>query len=1043
MKKKSKKKKKNTVSPLKTTNNNIMHENSSISVCMIVKDEEQFLDNCLTSVKDIADEIIIIDTGSKDKTVEIAQKYTDKIYFHPWKDSFSEARNHYFEYATGDWIFQIDADEELVKEDIPILLNAVKNPSIDVIMLQIISRLGRGQSESRHSLERVFRNNGLIHYEGRIHEGLIGFKSPMIYPVRLKHYGYDLNDEDLSEKKLERRIRLLKMDIEEYPDNPLPYHYLSCCYLSRDLLYETIDVSLKAIELAEKQKNKNSVFLWTRYNASIAYYKLKEFKNAESMALSAITLEKRHLDSYFLLMPLYLDQLKWHEVIKHGNEYLLLIKQIKKNPEEFGTIVFNSISKYWKVHIWMGIAYYETDNIKEAEQSFRTAVKYASDPFNALKTIGIYYYNKALFTQAREYLEKAFDVNKEDAAVNNLLTKIGTDDQDKQTISCCMIVKNEEQFLEKCLKSIKDYVDEIIIVDTGSTDSTVEIAKRFTDKVYFHPWENSFSKARNQALQYAKGDWIFQIDGDEELMAGSGPHIRMAVREAGDSDIIYVRIYSSYANGTKKSFHNFERLFRNNGKIHYEGSVHNQVIGGTSALNSSISLWHYGYDVDEKKALEKFERTTGLLKKEIEKDPLNPMHHHNLSISYFSRHMNEEAVSEALKAIELSNSQKNNNNLYAWSYFIASMGYFRMGRLEEARKYAEQSLNKYSEHMDSNFMLTIIAADECRWDDVIQYGRIFFELLESVEQKKGNVILENSMNEGPMINMLIGHAYYAKKSFREMERYYKKAYNIAEKKWAILLEIGAYHMSKSCDFNLAGDFLSRAVKEAPDEHDVWYMMAKLNNKRCLIKEEIECLEKVVKIGAKDNFVSIRLFSLYMQNGQYTNALNLIYFEGFSNSNLYPELIKLGNIFIKKGEMESGIQCYMKAVEIRPETPEAWNILGEVTLAMGRLEDSQVFLVKALQIDKKDTGIILALCELELKRGDIESHIKYCDMLLERLSLPRDRVIDSFNDLKSIFMEIESTLNDDNSHSKRILSIIAQLPLKNDSVTNESQANMVH
>jgi tetratricopeptide (TPR) repeat protein len=367
-----------------------------------------------------------------------------------------------------------------------------------------------------------------------------------------------------------------------------------------------------------------------------------------------------------------------------------------------------------------------------------------------------------------------------------------------------------------------------------------------------------------------------------------------------------------------------------------------------------------------------------------------------------------------------------------------------MGRLKDAKKYAEQSLNNYSEHMDSNFMLTIIAADECRWDDVIRYGRTFFELLESVENKKGNVILENSMNEGPMVNILIGHAYYAKKSFREMERYYKRAYNIAKIKWPVLLRIGTYHMSKSCDFNLAGNFLNWAVKEAPDEHDVWYMMANLNNKQCLRKEEIKCLEKVIEIGAKDNFVSIRLFSLYMENGQYTNALKLIYSEDFSNSNLYPELIKLGNIFINKREVEAGIKCYMKAIEIRPETPEAWNILGEVTLAMGRLEDSLVFLEKALQINNKDTGIILALCELELKRGDIESHIKYCDMLLERLSLPRDRVIDSFEDLQSIFMEIESVLNDDNnSHSKRISNIIAQLPLKNDPVTNESQAFMVH
>ena len=86
-------------------------ERPHISVCLIVKDEERFLENCLKSIKDIAHEIIIIDTGSRDNTVNIARKYTEKIYFHPWKDSYSEARNHYFEYATGDWIFQIDANE--------------------------------------------------------------------------------------------------------------------------------------------------------------------------------------------------------------------------------------------------------------------------------------------------------------------------------------------------------------------------------------------------------------------------------------------------------------------------------------------------------------------------------------------------------------------------------------------------------------------------------------------------------------------------------------------------------------------------------------------------------------------------------------------------------------------------------------------------------------------------------------------------------------------------------------------------------------------
>ncbi|MBN1183730.1 MAG: glycosyltransferase family 2 protein, partial [Bacteroidales bacterium] len=125
------------------------------------------------------------------------------------------------------------------------------------------------------------------------------------------------------------------------------------------------------------------------------------------------------------------------------------------------------------------------------------------------------------------------------------------------TISVCLIVKDEERFLENCLKNVKDIADEIIIVDTGSTDNTVAIAKKYTDKVYFHTWENSFCKARNQALQYASGDWIFQIDADEEFMKGSGERVRQAIKNAKNADAIFVKLISLYAHGKQKTAHNY------------------------------------------------------------------------------------------------------------------------------------------------------------------------------------------------------------------------------------------------------------------------------------------------------------------------------------------------------------------------------------------------------------------------------------------------------------------------------------------------------
>lgn len=390
---------------------------TTISVCMIVKDEEQFLDNCLKSIKDIADEIIIIDTGSQDKTVDIAKKYTDKIYFHPWQDSFSEARNHYFEYATGDWILQIDADEELVKKDMPEVLKAVKNPDIDAIMVQIISSFRQGENEGRHNVERIFRNNGIIHYEGRVHNRLVGYKNPKIYHIHFMHYGYDLKDEELSEKKYQRRISLLKKDIEEDPSNPLPYHYLSCCYLPHNLFHKTLETGLKAIELSEKQNNKNQIYLWTRYNISTAYYKLNEFEKAESMALSAIKIDARHIDSHYILTLIYFNRGQWDKVLEHGREHLQLCKKIIKNPENFGTLMTNTLNETWNTQILTGISYLEKNLSSDADKSFKSAVSEAPEPFLPLRAIGIYYYNKNQWSKAHEYLKKASEINDSDQTI--------------------------------------------------------------------------------------------------------------------------------------------------------------------------------------------------------------------------------------------------------------------------------------------------------------------------------------------------------------------------------------------------------------------------------------------------------------------------------------------------------------------------------------------------------------------------------------------------------------------------------------------------
>ena len=99
------------------------------------------------------------------------------------------------------------------------------------------------------------------------------------------------------------------------------------------------------------------------------------------------------------------------------------------------------------------------------------------------------------------------------------------------SLSLCMIVKDEEEMLPDCLKSVKEWVDEMIIVDTGSTDKTIDIAGSFDAKVLNFEWVNDFSAARNFALSHVTSDYVLVLDADERLGPGSGSKVRQVIND--------------------------------------------------------------------------------------------------------------------------------------------------------------------------------------------------------------------------------------------------------------------------------------------------------------------------------------------------------------------------------------------------------------------------------------------------------------------------------------------------------------------------------
>lgn len=162
------------------------------------------------------------------------------------------------------------------------------------------------------------------------------------------------------------------------------------------------------------------------------------------------------------------------------------------------------------------------------------------------------------------------------------------------TISLCMIVKNEEEVLARCLDTVKHIVDEINIVDTGSTDNTVEIAKQYTDRVFFFEWIGDFAAARNESFKYATKEYILYLDADDVLLEKDQKKL-MELKQSLDPSTDSVSMYydagtDEYGNVTLR--YRRHRLLKREKNFKWKGDCHQylEVYGNT--LNSDISVTH-------------------------------------------------------------------------------------------------------------------------------------------------------------------------------------------------------------------------------------------------------------------------------------------------------------------------------------------------------------------------------------------------------------------------------------------------------------------
>ncbi len=316
--------------------------------------------------------------------------------------------------------------------------------------------------------------------------------------------------------------------------------------------------------------------------------------------------------------------------------------------------------------------------------------------------------------------------------------------ENNKTYNCTlsMIVKNEEKYLRDCLESVKDVVDEIVIVDTGSTDQTLKIAKEYDAKIFHFEWINDFSEARNYALSKTSGRWVLYLDADERLSNDSKKELKEIVLK--NENAAYKCIVSSIdTHNSKPNVFKYPRLFKYNPKLKFVGSIHEQIYDSLlkekyKIKESSIEIIHVGYDIGKEEMNKKAERNLSLLLNEYNKCKSDYV---TFQLAQTYGVLDDKV--NAKKYFDEIISLKNCPAFYkAYAYRYLAAIELQENRLETALDYANKGLKYDKEQPLLNMVTSKIYLAMNRYNEALQHCKNAIENNSKSSTKEFEIIVD-------------------------------------------------------------------------------------------------------------------------------------------------------------------------------------------------------------------------------------------------------------------------------------------------------------
>lgn len=650
-----------------------------ISVCIIAKNEEKNIGHCLNALKQYPFEIVITDTGSNDHTKKFAHKYTDKVYDFEWTQDFSAARNFCISKASNDWILSIDCDEYLEPFDYGLLESLLYANTHSVGTIQIKNQMTTRSGQDSYftmSVPRLF-NRKYYHFYSPIHEQIVPIKANDIYCVFTTelcviHSGYNGSPEEMAVKQ-KRNIDILEKRLPNCSAEEKPYLYFQLAQS-----YNQTDAPNSLIYYENALK----------YGASPRHPFFKQFIVEYGYALyysdkSDIALEL--LERYY------------EDLCNHGDYlFLLALLYMKRQNGERAIALFQSAinaTEYYTEGVKGDFSYYNIGTIHKLLGNWEQAIKN--------------------FERCISYKDSAEQIR----FLNDKLSH-------PLPVSVCMIGKNEEKHLDKCLQRLVPLSCEIIFVDTGSTDSTIQIAKRYTSKIFHYEWQNDFSAARNYSVSQASNDWILIIDCDEFLENPEDMYqlfpsfLESAATKKEDVGII------TQINKCREKSEDFISTctvarFFSKSHCHFEGSVHEQILTYSSQVTkryiTPLQVFHMGY-YGEDTSSQKARRNLPLLQSELENKGPDSYIYYQLGKSYYAL----ADYANALKFFDLGLAMDVDTKLTYVQEMVVHFGYslLELGQIPEALC-LEGIYDAFCSYADFVFLMGLIYMKNGLFDEAV------------------------------------------------------------------------------------------------------------------------------------------------------------------------------------------------------------------------------------------------------------------------------------------------------------------------------------